>query len=99
MMEAQWEKWGPLARPSLTTPKTKVASKTLKGFFLKTHLLERKKYKNNLELRLCLILRCERSRLGLLLGSCGSINAVWAEGAQYTAQASPPNKNVELCAS
>ena len=44
------------------------------------------------ELRLCLILRCERSRLGLLLGSCGSINAVWAEGAQYTAQASPATK-------
>ena len=47
---------------------------------------------NDLELRLCLILRCERSRLGLLLGSCRSIYAVWAERAQYTAQASPPTK-------
>ena len=52
---------------------------------------------NNLELRLCLIIRCERSRLGLLLGSCGSINAVWAEGAQYTAQASPQQKCTTMC--
>ena len=94
-MEAQWEKWGPLARPSLTTPKPRWHQKPKKGSFSKTHLRK----KEVQELRLCLILRCERSRLGLLLGSCGSINAVWAEGAQYTAQASPPNKNVQLGAS